>query len=328
MSKDAESCQTGPSLEALRARYTELVEGILAVNAEVETRITQLEERERYWDNLMCEVAKNGAATKSKIDLNVGGRTFTTSKGTLLKYESTYFHALLSSGKWEPCEDGSYFIDRDPGLFDRVMESLRSGESVNIEGLQERQLSKLQVELDYYQLPGELCLPLANARPVARPARWDISRCSNSLKVSEEGRAVTKTEVGGGYCACVAAEPDVPSFRVRIWNRGSEGDIAVGYARSAGFTPDGANHNRSGWFVYISSGDLWSGFGDRGRSYCAPLNQGDLLEVQYDKTSGLISFAVNGAGLGVAFTSTNSYDGPLFPCVDMYEPGASVALED
>lgn len=49
-----------------------------------------------------------------KIKLNVGGKIFTTSKTTLLSVPGSYFHALLSSGKWLPDEDNEYFIDRSP----------------------------------------------------------------------------------------------------------------------------------------------------------------------------------------------------------------------
>merc|ERR1712060_250080 len=87
------------------------------------------------------------------VKLDVGGRIFTTSRCTLLTWEGTYFHAMLSSGKWEPDEDGAYFIDRDPTLFDRVIDCLRTGLPVDVEDLSARQLKRLQAEMDYYQLP-------------------------------------------------------------------------------------------------------------------------------------------------------------------------------
>ena len=48
----------------------------------------------------------NAQKAKQKIRLEVGGQIFVTSKSTLLSVEGTYFYALLSSGKWEPDEDG------------------------------------------------------------------------------------------------------------------------------------------------------------------------------------------------------------------------------
>jgi len=60
--------------------------------------------------------------------LDVGGRIFSTSKTSLLSLKGTYFESLLSSGKWEPDEDGCYFIDRNPKHFDIILDYLSNGE--------------------------------------------------------------------------------------------------------------------------------------------------------------------------------------------------------
>ncbi|KAG5914782.1 hypothetical protein E4U42_000304 [Claviceps africana] len=58
------------------------------------------------------------------VKLLVGERVFTTARNTLIS-ESTYFTSLLS-GRWgEPQEDGAYFIDADPSLFEHILRFLR-----------------------------------------------------------------------------------------------------------------------------------------------------------------------------------------------------------
>ncbi|KAI1406949.1 hypothetical protein F5Y13DRAFT_176083 [Hypoxylon sp. FL1857] len=61
-----------------------------------------------------------------RITLQVGERRFTTLRDTLVG-ESEYF-AVRLSGSWNDAEeDGSYFVDSDPTLFEHVLGFLRSG---------------------------------------------------------------------------------------------------------------------------------------------------------------------------------------------------------
>ncbi|XXH01488.1 hypothetical protein Hte_007848 [Hypoxylon texense] len=68
-----------------------------------------------------CNTDKN-----LRVTLQVGERRFTTLRDTLTS-ESVYFAARLS-GRWNDTdEDGSYFIDADPELFEHILRYLRSG---------------------------------------------------------------------------------------------------------------------------------------------------------------------------------------------------------
>ncbi|KDO22937.1 hypothetical protein SPRG_11781 [Saprolegnia parasitica CBS 223.65] len=53
------------------------------------------------------------------VTLNVGGTRFATSRETLLRFEDSYFHALL---QWPPTDNGEYVLDFDP-----IMTYFRSG---------------------------------------------------------------------------------------------------------------------------------------------------------------------------------------------------------
>ncbi|KAG5974847.1 hypothetical protein E4U55_007996 [Claviceps digitariae] len=64
------------------------------------------------------------AVSDTRIKLLVGGRLFHTTKQTLVS-ESSYFASLLS-GRWTPpLEDGAYFVDADPSLFEHILRYLR-----------------------------------------------------------------------------------------------------------------------------------------------------------------------------------------------------------
>ncbi|GAB0136484.1 hypothetical protein EsDP_00004784 [Epichloe bromicola] len=70
------------------------------------------------------EVALQPRATDVRVKLLVGERLFTTTEQTLVA-ESAYFTSLLS-GRWaSTLEDGSYFIDSDPSLFEHILRYLR-----------------------------------------------------------------------------------------------------------------------------------------------------------------------------------------------------------
>ena len=53
------------------------------------------------------EIAKAG----NRINLNVGGERFSTSKDTLVSMEGTYFYAMLSSDRWKPDGEGKEQVE-------------------------------------------------------------------------------------------------------------------------------------------------------------------------------------------------------------------------
>ena len=91
----------------------------------------------------------------STVKLNVGGQHFTTSMQTLKKDPNSMLAAMFS-GKFEmkPCEDGSFFIDRDGTYFRFILNYLRSGELILPEGA--TFLKELEAEAKFYQLQGIL----------------------------------------------------------------------------------------------------------------------------------------------------------------------------
>jgi hypothetical protein len=133
----------------IRNSYNTFLENL---TKQIDERLVYLEEKEKEWEKLEAQMEKNAAIAKNKIRLEVGGTIFTTSKSVLLRLENTYFHAMLASGKWQPDEDGVYFIDRDPTHFGRIVEYMRTGE-LSFDGLDDESIKKLESDLDYFQIP-------------------------------------------------------------------------------------------------------------------------------------------------------------------------------
>ena len=68
----------------------------------------------------------SGPTSSDRVVLQVGDRRFTTLRSTLTG-ESTYFAVRLST-RWDDREeDGSFFIDSDPDLFEHILLFCRSG---------------------------------------------------------------------------------------------------------------------------------------------------------------------------------------------------------
>jgi len=135
-----------------------------AVINTVEKRMKELEEKESHWAMLEASMDEHIAKVAEKVTLDVGGQKFATTKTTLLKQKGSFFDAMLSSGKWKPDDDGSYFIDRNPELFPVILDYLRTGK-VNLKRYAYDVVEDLKTELGFYQVDiPELTSPMAGTK--------------------------------------------------------------------------------------------------------------------------------------------------------------------
>ncbi|KAH9184807.1 hypothetical protein AeNC1_013214, partial [Aphanomyces euteiches] len=106
------------------------------------------------WTELENRIDDNISKFPNVITLDVGGTIYKATKETLLRFEGSYFHALLGSGCWNPdSSDGAYYLDLNGGVpFQRVMAYLRSGEMsfAGLNGWESRQAESI---LEYLKLP-------------------------------------------------------------------------------------------------------------------------------------------------------------------------------
>jgi len=259
--------------------------------------------RKRQKDNL----------TKGKqiIKLNVGGKIFTTSKSTLLSIKDTYFYSLVSSGKWKPEEDGAFFIDRNPKHFDRILDFLRTGE-LDTRDINSYGMEKLKKDCEYF------IIDLPQFKFVNQ---WDPNYCGN-LNLSPDKQRITKSGNDGWNAAALGISLITSSYKVRIINRGGDGNIMIGLAPKSGFQPTGQNHDRCGWYIYAYNGTFYGQSNGGARDYGSAIQNGSEIEVLWNGSS--ISFSIGGKNLGVAFSGIPQQE--LFPAVNIYDSKASLQL--
>merc|ERR1719240_218278 len=270
-----------------------------------------LAEKETQHQEVIARVTTDLAKSRSKVSFNVGGRIFTASEDTFLRWEDTYFHALLSGSSWQPDEDGTYFVDRDPDHFSRIMTALRFGTPVDPSGLTPDQIEQLRIEQDYYQLP-----PWAQIQPMT----WDTDHCSSNLKISNDGHTV----MGAGnalFCGAVLGMKANTDFKIRV----ESGHVMVGYTTRAAFQPDNCEWSM-GWFLDCSYGSIFDKSSTAFVAYCPSLEEGGTIAVQLDREASTVSFITNGTNHGIAFRDLGTEC--LFPCVGFYLLGGSVVLEE
>eukprot|EP01127_Copromyxa_protea_P001298 TRINITY_DN11323_c0_g1_i1.p1 TRINITY_DN11323_c0_g1~~TRINITY_DN11323_c0_g1_i1.p1 ORF type:complete len:364 (+),score=42.41 TRINITY_DN11323_c0_g1_i1:141-1094(+) len=108
-------------------------------------------EEKKKLELMLEKIEKQAQAANNKIKLNVGGQIFIFLKETLLRDPNTFFYAMLGSDRWQPDEDGEYFIDRDPRFFSRIGYFLRNGEW-DLSSMTEDEKRLFRIELDFYQI--------------------------------------------------------------------------------------------------------------------------------------------------------------------------------
>jgi hypothetical protein len=68
----------------------------------------KISDREMCWEALKEKIQKLADQAKGKVSLDVGGKIFSTTQKSLSGSE--FFSAMAT--RWEPDEDGHYFIDK------------------------------------------------------------------------------------------------------------------------------------------------------------------------------------------------------------------------
>jgi len=109
--------------------------------------------KEKKFEVELEESAKKYEIKERIVELNVGGKIFTTLKSTLLKAEGTMLGAMFS-GRYDPGpkdKEGRYFLDRPSKPFSLILNSLRTDTKLQIpeEGVDREILLK---EIKFYAM--------------------------------------------------------------------------------------------------------------------------------------------------------------------------------
>eukprot|EP01125_Pyxidicula_operculata_P006779 TRINITY_DN2327_c0_g1_i3.p1 TRINITY_DN2327_c0_g1~~TRINITY_DN2327_c0_g1_i3.p1 ORF type:complete len:248 (-),score=34.59 TRINITY_DN2327_c0_g1_i3:32-775(-) len=100
---------------------------------------------------------------------------------------------MISSGHWEPDEDGEYFIDRSPKCFDIIADYLRSKEWKHTKDLRRDEIEQLKLDVEYYQLefPQEV-ISLSNI-----DTNYEVRMLMVGLDMSGKTTILYKLKLGG-----------------------------------------------------------------------------------------------------------------------------------
>ncbi len=86
------------------------------------------------------------------VDLNVGGTLYSTSRATLVRYDSMLARMFSGRHELKRRPDGRVFIDRDGDRFRHVLNFLRDGD-LDVELLDEATRKGLKREAAFFCLP-------------------------------------------------------------------------------------------------------------------------------------------------------------------------------
>jgi N-acetylneuraminic acid mutarotase len=181
----------GSSLTRLQAAFAQLQTVVEGERGRLEADIARLAASR---DRLEREVDAMAALRKdwgALVKLNVGGRTFTTSKTTLTRYEESLLGRMFS-GRHELAtdEEGRAFIDRNGELFEHVLDFLREGPAWVMPD-DATLLLRLATEFDYFQLPFNL-----ETHSASSPTAW-LTKRGQIDDASPEAAPTTIFAIGG-----------------------------------------------------------------------------------------------------------------------------------
>eukprot|EP01118_Nematostelium_gracile_P004928 TRINITY_DN1587_c0_g1_i2.p1 TRINITY_DN1587_c0_g1~~TRINITY_DN1587_c0_g1_i2.p1 ORF type:complete len:312 (-),score=76.28 TRINITY_DN1587_c0_g1_i2:114-1049(-) len=290
----------------LSTRLQEIVSSFVSLSTHVEERIELLREKENHLEETKKKIEESITKADNQIDLNVGGMRLSASKSTLLAIEGSYFHAMLSSDRWKPNNKGEYFIDRDFTHFPRILNYLRTGE-LELKGLDEIEMEKLNGELDYYQITPLIQQPQTPVQPI-EPFQWDPNKKGRAITLSGDGRSARCINASGS--GVVLATRPVPSCSIKIFAFGLGLDI--GWV-SQMFNVDTDKLKSGGWCL-DHGGSLYSQANPNGRPYGKDFKIGDIVTMHHNRRNRTISFSVDGEDQGIAFRDVPS-DVELYPSV-------------
>ncbi len=266
------------------------------------------------WREMQELMSKHSATAKSKIKIDVGGQSFTASKETFLKFEGSFFFAMLSSGRWEPDEDGTYFIDRSPTYFPYVIDYLRTGSLDELTGLSKVELQSTKTEFDFYQIDF----------PCPSVPEWDTS--INAAHLAFTGTSTARNSVGSqNWKATAVSSQDVDCFRMKI-EYGSLGDFMVGFqVYPGGFVHLRANFGgNTSYYLHVNNGSLYGSGKNNEIFHGSKLKTGSIITGTYDREAHTISFGVDDSAPKVAFTNVHALG--LRAMCNFREMGASVTF--
>lgn len=107
------------------------------------------------------------------VYLNVGGKKFTTFVSTLEKTPyNSILYKLVNTKHKQVDKDGNLFLDRDPNLFEIILNALRQDKTSIIGPQNVDKYQELKAELEYYGLDKLIALKKPTLTPAFKPSTY------------------------------------------------------------------------------------------------------------------------------------------------------------
>jgi len=127
-----------------------LINHIETILKNIKLRHEEIDIHRKDLDNEIKVSAKEQITFPSKITLDIGGTKFSTTLHNLKNQKSLYFSTMFSGAiAFQPCDDGSYFIDRNPEFFPLILDYVR-GEELDSEDLSSKEIKQILKEAQFY----------------------------------------------------------------------------------------------------------------------------------------------------------------------------------
>eukprot|EP00386_Alphamonas_edax_P010261 GDKI01033267.1.p1 GENE.GDKI01033267.1~~GDKI01033267.1.p1 ORF type:complete len:326 (+),score=87.31 GDKI01033267.1:54-980(+) len=255
--------------------------------AELDAKEEQLEKREQLFEAEKKRMMSVVVQDTDIIELNVGGRAFTTTRATLCVEEDTLL-ANMFSGRWEGSlrtdKKGRIFLNFDPDLFALLLNYLRDKELTNLQG---KNTPKFPVCRDEDKRESFTCMLeylgfLGSGKPTHN-VRFSVTHSASQLTVSSDGLVVdgsTHTDSTWRFAksaeVCVVGE----AWKAKITNTGDS---------MVGIMPEGGTDCQHGYFFLLTNTPLTF---NSGETFLVVLTADGVLKVTNDTTG--VSSCING----------------------------------
>jgi hypothetical protein len=180
-----------------------LINHVDSVIKNIQLRQDEIDIQRKDLDNeIKLSAKKEQQSFPSKITLDIGGTKFSTTVLNLKNQKSLYFSTMFSGAiPIQPCQDGSYFIDRNPDFFPLILDYIR-GEEIDTEDFTSKELKLLSKEANFYHCI-EFVQLLNQSKGVTSSSNLTWTNGAHAT-ITEGGKRATAT---GSACYVFVNEP-------------------------------------------------------------------------------------------------------------------------
>jgi hypothetical protein len=246
-----------------------------------------------------------------KIQLDVGGRIFATSKYTLTNGKSEFFTKLFSTEQQAEflTPEGTYFIDRNPASFSYILDYLRGNDIESFE-LSAKELKQLQTDIQFYG-----CRELMSIISESTAFVW---KSGANASITDGGKVATAT----GHACYVYVDEAIHTSNKRTINvsvdtKGNQwAHVALGKRRNFTSLGNGFNSQQGDvpFMYHVNHGQV-NGAGG--------FPSGPKAAVQLNIENGKVKFLVDGKQQAGEWTLPET----VYLLCDIYHQGSTVSLK-